>query len=225
MCPAFTTAQSTYLQLGSKNYDFINRLEIKQQTNTNLNFSAIKPFIRKAIVRETEFLDSARMGYPDSSGVDKYKEWTDLDLTPIDEYNMQGLLLNNEEWVSGPDNFFFSEHPFLRHFYKTKANFWEFKNSGLFVALNPVIQLSGSTAYGYRQSLFMNTYGISARGLIKKKIGFSSFIADNRERGPLFFQQRVNEFNGVPGAGFFKTLKNQVYHYVDARAYLTFNVI
>ena len=58
--PGFVMAQSTYLNQGSKDYHFVERIEIKQQTNTHLNFSTLKPFNRKAIVREVEFLDSAR---------------------------------------------------------------------------------------------------------------------------------------------------------------------
>ena len=80
ICPVFATAQSTYLNQGSKDIHFVERLEIKQQTNTDLNFSTLKPFNRKAVVRQAEFLDSARMGYTDSIGKDKYYEWTDLDL-------------------------------------------------------------------------------------------------------------------------------------------------
>ena len=41
--PCFLFAQTTYLQQGSKEYQFIDRLEIKAQENNDLNFSAIKP--------------------------------------------------------------------------------------------------------------------------------------------------------------------------------------
>src|SRR5258705_5851041 len=83
ICPVVATAQSTYLNQGSKDIHFVDRLEIKQQTNTDLNFSTVRPFNRKAIVRQAEFLDSARLGYADSTGKDKYWEWTDLDLSPV----------------------------------------------------------------------------------------------------------------------------------------------
>jgi hypothetical protein len=79
--PAFLLGQTTYLQQGSKEYQFIDRLEIKMNQNNGLNFSAIKPYSRKAIVRQVEYLDSARIGYADSAaGVDKHKIWADLKL-------------------------------------------------------------------------------------------------------------------------------------------------
>ena len=120
--PIGAFAQSTYLNQGAKEYHFMERLEIKQQTNTDLNFSTLRPFNRKFIVREATFLDSARMGFKDSTGVDKYKEWTDLDLTPVDEYNLQSLLMNNSEWVTTPKDEFMSKKPLLKSLYKTKAN-------------------------------------------------------------------------------------------------------
>lgn len=133
ICPAFANAQSTYLNRGSKDHHFVERIEIKQSRNTDLNFSTLKPFNRKHIVQEVEFLDSARMGYPDSTGMDKYKEWTDLGLTRVDEYNLKSLLMNNSEWVTVPRNDFESRKPFLRSLYKTKANLYEVNAKDFFL--------------------------------------------------------------------------------------------
>src|SRR5215213_2165443 len=91
--PGFSFAQTTYLLQGSKEYQFIDRLEIKQGQNTDLNFSTIKPYSRRAIVQEAEYLDSAVMGYTGSlTGEDKNKIWTDLNLTSVDKYNLKSLL-------------------------------------------------------------------------------------------------------------------------------------
>jgi hypothetical protein len=221
--PASAFSQATYLQQGAKEYNFINRLEIKQQTNTDLNFSTLKPFNRKHIVRQAEFLDSARMGYKDSMGVDKYKEWTDLDLSGVDEYNLQSLLMNSAEWVTTPRDGFLSKKPILKHFYKTKANMFEVNNKNLFLAINPMLQVQQAIEPGYDQSIFINTRGISARGLIAKKIGFSTFVTDNQERGPLFYQRYVDTNRAVPGVGFYKPFKKNALDYLDARGSVTFN--
>lgn len=226
ICPAVVTAQSTYLTQGAKEYQFIDRLEIKQQTNTNLNFSTLKPFNRKFVVRQAEFLDSARMGYADSlTGVDKYKEWTDLDLTPIDEYNLQHFLMNNTEWVYADKPSFLSKKPFLKTFYKSKSNFLEVKNKDFFLALNPVLQIHQGFEPGYDEGIFLNSRGATARGLIANKIGFSAFMTDNQERGPQFFQQQVNKFKAVPGMGFYKPFKTTGVDYFDARGYITFAAV
>ena len=225
ICPVFATAQSTYLNQGSKENHFVERLEIKQQTNTNLNFSTLRPFNRKAIVRQAEFLDSARMGYVDSTGRDKYYEWTDLDLSGIDEYNLRSFLMNNAEWVTVPRKDFISKKPLFKTFYKTKANFIEVNNNDFFLAVNPVVQFTEGFEKGTSKPLFVNSRGVMARGLIAKKIGFSTIITDNQERGPLFFQSQVNKFRAVPGAGFYKPFKTNGYDYFDARGYITFAAV
>ena len=141
ICPVTVVAQSTYLNQGAKEYHFIDRLEIKQQTNTDLNFSTAKPYSRKAIIQQAEFLDSARMGYKDSTGVDMYQKWSDLNLSEVDEYNMRSLMMNNSEWVTGSKEDFVSKKPLFNTFYKTKANMLEVNNKDFFLALNNICQV------------------------------------------------------------------------------------
>jgi hypothetical protein len=225
VCPVFGAAQSTYINQGSKDVQFVERLEIKQQTNTNLNFSTLRPFNRKAVVRQAEFLDSARLGYADSTGIDKYKEWTDLGLTPLDEYNLRSFLMNNAEWVSVPRPDFESKKALFRAFYKTKSNFIEVNNKDLFLAINPVLQFQKSFEGGYNKSVFLNSRGVTVRGLLARKIGFSALITDNQERGPQFVQQQVNKYKAVPGVGFYKPFKTSGTDYFDARGYITFAAV
>lgn len=225
ICPVFATAQSTYLNQGSKDVRFIERLEIKQQTNTHLNFSTLRPFNRKVIVQEAEFLDSARMGYADSTGKDKYWDWTDLGLTPVDEYNLHSFLMNNTEWVTVPRKNFESKKAIFKTFYTTKTNFFEVTTKDFFLAVNPVLQFSQGFQSGYNKSIFLNSRGVTLRGLIGKKIGFSTYLTDNQERGPKFFQDRVDAYKAVPGNGFYKPFKTNGVDYFDARGYITFAAV
>ena len=224
ICPFFATAQSTYLNQGSKDIHFVDRLEIKQQTNTDLNFSTVRPFSRRYIVRQAEFIDSARLGYTDSTGQDKYKTWNSQGLTATDEYNLHSFLMNNSEWVTMPREDFMSKKPILKSFYKTKVNLLEVNSKDFFLAANPVIQFQFGKENNNNELMFMNTRGASVRGMIAHKIGFSTFITDNQERGPAFFQQQVNTFRAVPGVGFYKPFKKTGYDYFDARGYITFGV-
>ena len=221
--PIASFGQSTYLNQGTNDALFIDRMEIKQQKNTDFNFSSVRPFNRKHIVAEAIFLDSARMGYKDSTGVDKYKEWTDLDLTKVDEYNLQRLMMNNSEWVTTPKEDFKSVKPLFKYFYKNKTNMIEVNQKDFFVAVNPVLQIHQAVEPGYDQGIFLNSRGLSVRGLIAKKVGFSSWFTENQERGPRFFQEQVKTYRAVPGVGFYKTFKNTGVDYFDARGYFTFN--
>ena len=224
ICPFFATAQSTYLNQGSKDIHFVDRLEIKQQTNTDLNFSTVRPFSRRYIVRQAEFIDSARLGYTDSTGQDKYKTWNSQGLTATDEYNLHSFLMNNSEWVTMPREDFMSKKPILKSFYKTKVNLLEVNSKDFFLAANPVIQFQFGKENDNNELMFMNTRGAIVRGMIAHKIGFSTFITDNQERGPAFFQRQVNTFRAVPGVGFYKPFKKTGYDYFDARGYITFGV-
>ena len=222
LCPVFAFTQSTYIPLGSKAYDFIERMEIKLQENRNLNFSTVKPYSRKAIVREVEYLDSTRMTPTDSAlGFNKFGDRSDLVLSPVDEYNLKSLLMNNSEWVLTPRPEF-ETTPVLKNFYKTKANLLEVNNKDLFLAVNPMINLQFGTSSG-GNAIFLNTRGVNARGMIAGRVGFSAIITENQEKGPNFFQARTNGFRAVPGVGFYKPFKKNGYDYFDARGYFTFN--
>ncbi len=222
ICPAFATSQSTFITPGSKDVHFVDRLEIKQQRNTNLNFSSVRPFNRKYIVEQVEFIDSARLGYADSAThKDKYMDWNSQALTDLDEYNMTSFLMNNSEWVTGPKKEFLSKRSFSKTFYKTKPNFLEVKTNNFFLAVNPVFQYVQGIETGYNKSIYLNSKGITARGTIGKKIGFSTYLTDNQERAPQFYQQQVSTLRAVPGVGFYKPFKTSGYDYFDARGYIT----
>ncbi|CAN5260182.1 hypothetical protein BH09BAC2_BH09BAC2_00680 [soil metagenome] len=222
--PFAATAQTTYLPQGAKEYQFIDRIEIKQGTNTNLNFSTVKPYSRKAIVRQVEILDSARLGYGDSlSSVDHYPQMKGLGLTKIDEYNLRSLLMNNSEWVTVQRADFESKRSVFNTFYKTKPNLIEVNNNDFFLAVNPVLNIQAGKENGNSSMTFVNSKGVTVRGMIAKKIGFSSTITDNQERGPSFFAQRVEAFSALPGVGFYKRFKTTGYDYFDARGYFTFS--
>ena len=208
--PITISAQSTYFSSGSKEYQFIDRIEIKQQNNTDLNFSALRPYNRKYVLQEVSFLDS---------------QLKSNHLSASDQYNLESLLMNNKEWSNGSSSNFISKKSVLKTFYKSKSNFLEVNNKDFFLAINPVLNFNFGKESGNASRLFLNSRGVTIRGRIAGKIGFSSTIIDNQERGPLFYQQQVNNLRAVPGNGFYKVYKNDLsaQDYFDGRGYLTFN--
>ena len=72
------------------------------------------------------------------------------------------------------------------------------------------------------ERIFLNSRGVNVRGLIAKKIGFPSYITDNQQRGPKYFQDQVNTCCAVPGNGFYKTFKKIRVDYFEAIGYITF---
>ncbi len=214
LSPFFASAQSSYLDQGDKSYQLIDRLEIKQQTNPDINFSTLKPFSRKYAVQQAEALN-----INDTSA--KARLNARASLTKIDQYNVNSLLMNNSEWVTGSKAGFLSKKPFLKSLYTTQPNFFEVNVKDFFLAVNPVLQIQ----LGSEDKMFLNSRGVTARGLIAKKIGFVTSITDNQERGPLFFQQQVKGFRAVPGNGFYKSFKTTGVDYFDARGYIAFSAV
>lgn len=210
MIPYTLTAQSTFLPQGNKHQQLLDRLDIKLQTNTDLNVLTIKPISRRYAVRIGEFADSVQK--------------TDGNLlSPVDQFNLQSLLMNNSEWVSGDKTGFQSKKSVWNTFYKTKANLIEVNVPDFFLAVNPVFQLSLSKEANNSERVFQNTKGLTFRGLIARRIGFSAYLTDNQERGPRFLQQRIDSFDAVPGAGFYKAFKNTATDYFDGRGSIHFN--
>ena len=218
ICPFVAKAQSTYLQQGDKAYQLLERLEIKAQTNANLNFSNIKYLNRKVMVGEVEQLDSisrdkASTGKPDS-----------VKLSKIDAYNLHSFYMNNSEWVSGPKESFASKRPVLKTFYKTPPNMFEINAKDFFLAINPTLQLTYGKESGTKENIFVNSRGVTIRGRIANKIGFLTTLSDNQERGPGFFMEWISKYRAVPGNGFYKGFKGTGVDYFDVRGYFTFNV-
>lgn len=210
MLPVLGFSQSTYLPEGSKYEHFLDRLGILLQNNADLNGSTAKPMSRKLAVEVTEMADSLHKFYP-------YDDYYHLSKT--DQDNLQSLLMNNSEWVSGSQASFQSKHPLWNSIYKTKANFLQVNEKDFFLAVDPVIQQQQSVETGNNERVFLNSKGLTMRGRIADHLGFSTYLTDNQERGPSFFQERVTAsgYPAVPGAGYFKPFKVTAFDYFDAR--------
>ena len=186
--PLAAISQSTYLPQGNKHQQFLNRMEIKMQRNPDFNVTTVKPFSRHLAVIGVEAADSL-----EKAGI--------IPLSRVDKYNLRSFLMNNSEWVTGDTADFFSKRSLWNTFYKTKANLLEVNEKDFFLAVNPVFQGQiSSESDNNGDGIFLNSKGITLRGLIANRIGFSAYITDNQERAPTFVQNRVNQFLAVPGA-------------------------
>lgn len=214
--PQLANSQTTNLPEYSKEYHLIDRLEIKYGKNTQLNFSTQKPYTRKAIVQQTEYIDSVLQ-------TDSMKN-SGVELTDIDQFNIQRLLSNNSEWTSAGPSSFQSKKDIWGVFYKTPANLFEVNTKDFFLAVNPVLNFQVGKESGRSDLLYLNKRGLTIRGLIANKIGFSTTITDNQERGPQFFSDYVSKNRAVPGEGFYKKFGNDGFDYFDGRGYISFGV-
>jgi len=230
--PFFSIAQTTYLPQGDKSNILLERLEIKAQNDSVLNFSKTKYFNR------SKYAINGARSYWHQFGQDSLTS-VELDadekllrrikltsLSKVDAYNLQRLYLNNTEWLTAEEREQYkSKKPFLKNFYTTPANLYEVHVKDFDLVINPVIQVVVSKESDNDQSLFLNTRGLTLRGKIANKIGFAAYLTDNQERDPAYVQQWITDRKAVPGAGFYKDFKDPGgVDYFDARGYFTFNV-
>ena len=201
-------SQTTYLPQGDKHAQLLDRLEIKYSKNPDLNLSVAKPFSRRMAVRLSEAADTSSL----------------VTLSPIDKYNLHSLLMNNTEWVKGDKSSFASRKSIWNTIYKTRANFVEVNQKDFFLAVNPVFQFQQSLEKDNDERVFVNSRGITLRGMIAERIGFYTYLVENLERAPEFVQERVDSFRAIPGAGRFNEYKTTGWDYSDARGGITFNV-
>jgi hypothetical protein len=218
---------TTYLPQDAKENILLERLEIKAQTDSILNFSKTKPFSRKQVIPVIEKYYHAG-SYTKSIGevspvLDSAQHKTDetgSTLTDVDLYNARLAFMKTPEWSTEK---FTSIKTFLHTFYQSPANFYEINTKDFFLTVNPVLQFYLGKENNNNERIFLNTRGVTLRGSITNKIGFAAYVADNQERDPLYVQQWVNGHKAVPGAGFYKDFKTTGYDYFDARGYISFN--
>jgi hypothetical protein len=220
-----TFSQSTYLPQGDKANILLERMEIKLQKDSILNFSKTRPFSRQdvvGVVQQHYKPDSP----PDTSfnpgGQDFVAESR---FSKTDYYNMQRVMINNLEWVKDDHPSYHSKKPIWKAFYKTPANLYEVHIRDFDLVLNPVFQYVISKETNNDQHLFLNTRGVTVRGRIANKIGFAAYITDNQERDAMYVQDWTDNRRAVPGAGLYKAFKDPGgVDYFDGRGYFTFGI-
>jgi len=209
LCPVSAFSQSAYLNQGAKENVLIERLEILGQKDSILNFSKIKPLNRMQMIR---------------GAMDFKRNHPGIMLSKVDEYNLQGVYINNIEYLpESLRNSIKSKKPIAKNFYTTPANLYEVHVKDFDLIINPIVQIQYMKENNNDESLFLNSRGVGIRGRIASKIGFAASIIDNQERDPMYVQDWENKFLSVPGAGYYKSFKGTGFDYFDARGYFTFN--
>ena len=204
-------AQSDHIQLGSRQYDILDRLEIKLRTDSVLNFSAVKPFGRKSVTQRLEYIKQL-----DSEGK--------ISLSKVDKYNINLLLLDNFDQRTNLGD---TTIPLKNLFTKTaKTNpFYVGVKRGDFsfyatLAFNNQIGKDNALP----NSLFNTNRGVYIRGQLTKGIGYYTYYTTNQEVDPLYAQQYATAHSAVPGNGYFKSYKSNGYDYFDARGGINFKI-
>ncbi|MES2646101.1 MAG: hypothetical protein V4717_04440 [Bacteroidota bacterium] len=209
-------SQTTYVPLWAKEGWLLNRLEIKAQTNNDLNLSTVKPYMRKAYVAVADSFRSMLINGENPARLSK-----------VDQYNLNRFQANNKEYSKYDVNSmpeWNRKKPWTKNLFPTTGSFLEVNEKDFYLLVNPVFNFNAGKESNFDDMLYVNSKGATFRGLIAKKIGFDFFAADNQERGPRQFRDFVNTNKAVPGEAFFKSFKGNGVDYFDARGSINANV-
>lgn len=204
-------AQSDYINLGNKQYQLLDRLDIRTQHDSLIGFTNVKPLSRKKMTESAWQIDSL-----DRVGQLPFK------LSKVDRYNLRSMLSNNWEWAPEYQGRTVAR-PLFGVFYKNPGALYVVNVPDFKLTINPVLNLQYGRANDGTGDIFINTRGITLRGNIANKVGFYTILTDNQERDPAYVRDFVKQHDAVPGAGFYKFYGDKGYDYFDARGGISFN--
>ncbi|WP_026461897.1 hypothetical protein [Adhaeribacter aquaticus] len=203
--PFTVYSQSTFVPLDREVYHLIDRFQIKHGEKVPQLHTGIRPYRRQDVA------NLAAAVSPDS-----------VTLSQADSFNRTYLL--NDNWNYSTEAPQEENKPFLKHFYKNKADFFHAKGEDFNIRINPVIhfQLGADTdSSGLR---YVNTRGAQIEGNISNKLGFYTFFTENQVRFPDYVNERIARDTIVPNEGYYKPFKTGGYDFFTARGYINYGV-
>ncbi len=205
---ASAQAQSVYVPLNADYYHLIERYEIKYGKFADGMHTHVKPLLRQSV---TQLVDSVSVNHNF--------------LSDRDRFNLTYLRNDSWEWAGdSADND--SRKPVLKYFYQKKSDLFAVQTEDLDLHVNPVLYGSvGVERGGFDGTTYINTRGAEIRGMISKKIGFYTFLADNQARLPAYVRDYTTQYNAVPQEGYWKQNGTNGVDFLTARGYITFHVV
>lgn len=139
-----------------------------------------------------------------------------------DRFNWEYFMIDNWEWSD--TNLHVSKKPILKHFYKTKPDTYSQDREYLDLHASPVMYLSyGRETADPDVAPFINTRGIEVRGMIGRKVGFYTYMADNQAIFPQYTREYIRRRRVVPSEAFWKDFKTDGVDFFHARGYISFD--
>ena len=217
-------SQTTYLPLGSDDYNILDKLETRSGRLCDSLTLSDKGESRKNAVH---FIEKLYAGMNDSTDSAHFSA-TDLN-------NMKQMISENGEWTADENGAINSKRPWFHTFYKKQYDFVHIKTKDFFVVLNPIIyglttiQHNDPAIKNEPSRIFSNSHDFEIRGWLGKKLGFYTALTDNQEKLPSYVGISANrQHQYVPGADYYIPPSNRNagnYDYFLASGYVDFAAI
>ncbi|MCS7018007.1 MAG: hypothetical protein RMJ87_01705 [Cytophagales bacterium] len=206
-------AQSTLVPYNQDYQHWVERYEIKRGKFAEHLMLSIKLLERRGV----------------AALADSILKENRLKLNKTDRFNLFYLLNDNAEWADTTHDK--SKRPILGIFYQYTPDLYRADVRDFNLHINPVFHLGMGVATGSENRPFLNTRGAEMRGLIARRVGFYTYLADNIMLFPNYVMDYIGTRNAVPGEGFWKTrtesgvLDNTGVAVLTARGYVAFDII
>lgn len=198
-------AQSTNATLNEDYYHWIDRYEIKSGKIVPGFFTTIKPYKRDIIIKYLDTLTTE-----------------EVFTSRTDQFNRDYLRNDSWEWSRPETNE--SKKPFLKKLYRKKSDLVHVDIPEFDLHVNPVLYLGAGSDNRLDHPTMINTRGVELRGMIDRKVGFYTYLTDNQSNLPSYVDEMMLLNPVVPHEGFWKDFKDNGVDYLQARAYIDFNV-
>lgn len=189
-------AQSDFIQLGSRQYQLLDRLDVLLRTDSVIGLSSVKPFDRKEMTTRALY-------------VKKLYNVGKVQLSKTDLYNLEQILNENFEYSSNIGDTGLHINNIAKSTVWQKPFYWGIKKEEFSFYMQPLLSYEkGNKANSTdKANLFINSRGFIARGTVNKNIGYYTYITENQEFVPayvreLFADQRTRP--ALPGVGYIK---------------------
>ena len=219
------------LTFGNNTFHHLDRFEIKTGLSTGYHPS-LRNFNRAQVTSFALFVDS-----------------TAQQLSTVDRFNLQTIFDDNNEWLvqspfpsrlTGPKEkvnsnteevspallsinspkYTKSQKTFLKHFYKTPANFFQVESPYFNLRAYPIFNLELGTLQEEEDPYYFNRRGFELRGGIDDRIYFSFNLFETQAHFPNYVAAYRNRFNAIPGEGFIKSYENSILGFEDGNDFL-----
>lgn len=202
-------SQGVFAPLNQDYYHLIDRYEVKSGKLSNNFHSNFKGYNRGSIIKLTDEIKPSNAR---------------------DSFNLAYLQNDSWEWLSDEKiSQSLSKKNILKYFYSRKADLIGYQNKEFDIHLNPVLHFGGGIDNVSSSRPFINSRGVEVRGMIARKLGFYSYLAENQVTNPHYVNELIRFYRGFPYEGFTKVIDSDTAKlrtdFFSARGYIAFNPI
>ena len=137
----------------------------------------------------------------------------------VDKFNQDYLAIDNWEYADSAA--YQSKKALWNKFYRSKSDFFHFKNEDLDFHFSPIFGFLGGIDSQTDELIYTNTRGAEIRGSIDNKVFFYTAFTENQLRYPSYVREFQGNFQVIPGLGFWKLLGDNAYDFIQARGHVS----